>query len=176
MGKWNTTSRGASELRKYPSRAWWVRRRSDPLNFQAVGAVATGRPPTPSHVQDILIQDNANQSPSQTQRSATHALRVNINAQNHSQRQNNQCKRPWKHNTKGKENRTGKRKHYIQTKINKPVLDDSPSMPTKGCSPDQGTGDLPVQIDDEETLRILSKNPRGFCFEEGQDYNIMAWI
>ena len=49
-------------------------------------------------------------------------------------------------------------------------------MPTKGCSPDQGTGDLPVQIDDGEALQILSKNPRGFCFEEGQDYKITAGI
>ena len=49
-------------------------------------------------------------------------------------------------------------------------------MPTKDCSPDQGTVNLPVQIDDEETLRILSKNPRGFCFEEGYDHKITAEI
>ena len=49
-------------------------------------------------------------------------------------------------------------------------------MPTKGCSHNQGTGDLPVQIDDEETLWILSKNPRGFCFEEGFDHKITAGI
>ena len=49
-------------------------------------------------------------------------------------------------------------------------------MPTKGCSLDQGTGNLPVQIDDEDTLWILSKNLRGFCFEEGHDYKITAGI
>ena len=41
---------------------------------------------------------------------------------------------------------------------------------------DQGTWDLPVHVDDEETLRVLCKNPRGFCFEEGSDHKITAGI
>ena len=49
-------------------------------------------------------------------------------------------------------------------------------MPTKICSLDQGTWDLLVQIDDKETLWVLSKNPRGFCFEEGHDYKTTAGI
>ena len=49
-------------------------------------------------------------------------------------------------------------------------------MPTKGCIHDQGTGDLPVQINNEETLWILSKNPRSLCFEEGFDHKITAGI
>ena len=41
---------------------------------------------------------------------------------------------------------------------------------------DHGTGDQMVNIDETETLRILSKNPRGFCFEDGKDDKIMAGI
>ena len=33
-----------------------------------------------------------------------------------------------------------------------------------------------VNIDENETLRILSKNPRGFCFEDGKDDKITAGI
>ena len=81
-------------------------------------------------------------------------------------------------NIKEKTGKTEQRtkKNYIQTKIKNQVIEDTPSMPTKGCSHDQGAGDLPVQIDDEETLRILSKNPRRFCFEEGYDHKTTAGI
>ena len=41
---------------------------------------------------------------------------------------------------------------------------------------DCGTGDQMVSIDETETLRILSKNPRGFCFEDGKDDKLMAGI
>ena len=33
-----------------------------------------------------------------------------------------------------------------------------------------------VNIDENETLRILSKNPNGFCFEDGKDNKITAGI
>ena len=33
-----------------------------------------------------------------------------------------------------------------------------------------------VNIDENETLRILSKNPKGFCFEDGKDDKITAGI
>ena len=43
-------------------------------------------------------------------------------------------------------------------------------------STDHGKGDQMVNIDENETLRILSKNPRGFCFEDGKDDKITAGI
>ena len=41
---------------------------------------------------------------------------------------------------------------------------------------DHGKGDQMVDIDENETLRILSKNPRGFCFEDGKDNTLTAEI
>ena len=43
-------------------------------------------------------------------------------------------------------------------------------------SVDQDPGDIPMNIEEEEIFRILSKNPRGFCFEQGEDDKITAGI
>ena len=43
-------------------------------------------------------------------------------------------------------------------------------------STDHGKGDQMVNIDENETLKILSKNPRGFCFEDEKDDKITAGI
>ena len=59
----------------------------DTLNSQVVGTVTTGRPPTPSNVQEILSQDDdAIHSPSSSQRRETRALHVNVNINRHDQR------------------------------------------------------------------------------------------
>ena len=41
---------------------------------------------------------------------------------------------------------------------------------------DHRTEDQMVNIDESETLWILSKNLRGFCFEDGKDDKLMAGI
>ena len=62
----------------------------------------------------------------------------------------------------------------IQTRLKK-ACEKVPSVDALS-SPDQGSGDLPVNIEEDEIFRILSKNPRGFCFEQGEDDKITAGI
>ena len=64
------------------------------------------------------------------------------------------------------------KKKLKQQKIN---FDHIPSI-QGGASPDIGSGDLPVQLDETATLRLLSKKTRGFNMTEGKDHKINTGI
>ena len=57
----------------------------------------------------------------------------------------------------------------------KQAREEIPSVDTPP-SKDQGSGDIPVKIEEEKIFQILSKNPGGFCFGQSKDDKITAGI
>ena len=82
----------------------------------------------------------------------------------------------------GKEKRKTGRRHKPKKDITKKKLkqqkinfDHIPSM-QGGVTTDHGTGDLPVQLDETSTLRLISKKTRGLNMTEGKDHKINTGI
>ena len=87
-----------------------------------------------------------------------------------------------KRRSKQKTNITPKKK--IQTTIPYPEQnplsnkENSANIPSAGTTrnQDRGSGDMPVEIDEDQVLRLLSKNPRGFNFNPSNDSKISTGI
>ena len=62
----------------------------------------------------------------------------------------------------------------IQTKLRYKFDNTSHTEPQPNT--DHGSGDLPVEIDEDTTIRLLSKNPRGLSFESGNEDKVDAGV